>query len=790
MPNPNGREGGWINDAVGLAAKHDVKENDDGWLIYGATDGGVGGNTVQLQVGEDMEEALAATASSTPALPEASEKSDAYCFVASAVDDLGNRSKLPKEDDDCAKPGDYMDAVTAVEGMGDEGDEDYVAPADAADAVVFSSITAGVDLEAPTLEFTANSLEDESRVLDRAFDLRVKDGGGSGLHTMTPVLARVAVRDAKKTTCGIGLLLPGYESKKECKNNAEGLSELADGRVLANLHEVVDRADGYYTFTALALDKAGNKSVEMSRVAVHDTEAPVVSVAATPGSKDGDFDHNLVGTVTDALSIRDYSIAALVDDKYYGLEGKLFDVDAYDADPTTLSKSVAEAIPLPFLGLQTVTDDPVLPVSPVTMLRVSVRDQAGSADMDEDGVDIDDPKQLAEQLEGSKFTSNLSFKVTPDDDAEASTLVIKAEVTRDENPFESVLFYAAADDNNPSGNIKDRRFIASGRARDNGTTWTYTARVGADDFYAAVGGDDGYSGNVYAVGVRKAGSVAGSEVSSMVTTTTTTDLQKVETKDGEGRTTNTRNLYSGDAVEFTVAVDEDYLDMQGMDVDATNDFTAEVGDFSLPAANDPTTEMDDELEMASAIRSTVTTIDLVTDKNGTPLDDTDDVATRTSVETQTIIKVTKAGETLVSEAEAMNGTPAVAAKAAVMPEGELVTITTTTIVVSNEGQAAALLIGLDENAVASNAIVDEIDVGEANVSDAITVKIDANPMMVNMLATVGTVVATEGDDTKTTIDIDGIAVEVVTKVPGVSTEKTGGVGLVVESDKPQEVKER
>ena len=146
------------------------------------------------------------------------------------------RSKqLPKEDaDDCAKPGEYMDAVTAMEGMGAEGDDDYELPVDAAKAMVFSSITAGVDLEAPTLEFAANSLEDESRKLDRAYDLRVKDGGGSGLHTMTPVLARVAVRDAKKTTCGIGLLLPGYESKKkECKNNTEGLSKLADGRVLA-----------------------------------------------------------------------------------------------------------------------------------------------------------------------------------------------------------------------------------------------------------------------------------------------------------------------------------------------------------------------------------------------------------------------------------------------------------------------------------------------------------------------------------------------------------------------------
>ena len=86
------------------------------------------------------------------------------------------------------------------------------------------------------------------------------------------------------------------------------------------------------------------------------TRPPVVSVAATTGSDDGDFDHNLVGTVTDALSIRDYSIAALVGEVYYGLE--LVDVDAYDADPTTPSVPVEKKITLPFLGLQTGTGDP------------------------------------------------------------------------------------------------------------------------------------------------------------------------------------------------------------------------------------------------------------------------------------------------------------------------------------------------------------------------------------------------------------------------------------------------
>ena len=72
------------------------------------------------------------------------------------------------------------------------------------------------------------------------------------------------------------------------------------------------------------------------------------------------------------------------------------------------------------------------------MLRVSVRDQAAGADKDEDGVDID----RKTTRRASKFTSTLSFnfKVTPDDDSEASRLEIKAEVTRVENPFESLCY--------------------------------------------------------------------------------------------------------------------------------------------------------------------------------------------------------------------------------------------------------------------------------------------------------------------------------------------------------------
>ena len=159
-PNPNGREEGWINDAVGLAAEHVTtsgpKKNLDGWLFFGAADGGVGGYTAHLQVGKDIKEALVAAASSTPTLPATSTKNNAYCFVASAVDDLGNRSELPKEADGCKGHEASqlaMDAVAATrttmrtidyDGGGNGG-------------CCSRASTAGVDKEAPTLEFTGAS---------------------------------------------------------------------------------------------------------------------------------------------------------------------------------------------------------------------------------------------------------------------------------------------------------------------------------------------------------------------------------------------------------------------------------------------------------------------------------------------------------------------------------------------------------------------------------------------------------------------------------------------------------
>ena len=128
-----------------------------------------------------------------------------------------------------------------------------------------------------------------------------------------------------------------------------------------------------------------------------------------------------------------------------------------------------------------------------------------------------------------------------------------------------------------------------------------------------------------------------------------------------------------------------------------------------------------------------------------------------------------------------------------MPEGELVTITTTTTVTSRVGQADMLTLGLDPSETNWGQIVAEVAEGETEESDPTTVEIAANPMDVSQLAEIddGTspVVATAGDTT-TTITGTSIAVAVETTEEGEATEVEGGVGLVVGSENPQVVDER
>ena len=95
-PNPNKREGGWVNLTVDFLGEQ-KSGNKDGWLNYNSDDAGVGGYQPVLRYAEvpkwgGLEEALAAPILTLANLPGESEKADAYCAVVSAVDLLGNES--------------------------------------------------------------------------------------------------------------------------------------------------------------------------------------------------------------------------------------------------------------------------------------------------------------------------------------------------------------------------------------------------------------------------------------------------------------------------------------------------------------------------------------------------------------------------------------------------------------------------------------------------------------------------------------------------------------------------
>ena len=269
QPNPNGRELGWINDMVELTGKYDDETNKDGWLVYGSAGVGVGGNTAQLRYSTTtpmiVNGAIAAEASST--LPEPTTKKDAICFVVTAMDRLGNQSALPKDGAACQTADKYQTFVDVLEAA--ENDEDI---ADAQGDIP-AGILAGVDVTDPTIDFSASSPRANATSL-KEFQVQVADVGKAGMHLLNPVLAKVEVRDTGgKMICGDDATVGGAAGMKSSSGVCELAGEQLDyNEPLATTSGLLKDAnkDGYYTFTAVSQDKAGNRSEEIVRTAVND----------------------------------------------------------------------------------------------------------------------------------------------------------------------------------------------------------------------------------------------------------------------------------------------------------------------------------------------------------------------------------------------------------------------------------------------------------------------------------------------------------------------------------------
>ena len=302
QPNPNMRESGWVNATVDFLGKHDGTKNPDGWLKYNH-DGdasGVGGYAPQLRFSSTTPSIVDGARAATPnAIPTEPTKKDAVCVIATAVDLLGNESKLPSAGKACASAEDY--ATTT--GTGDDATTTYQA-----------GLRAGLDVSPPTIEFsTASPKEDASSL--KEFQVQVADTGGStgksGLHS-DPVLARIELRDADNDIiCGDDDDAGGAAGEEKITGECVLAGGLEFNDPLATTDGLNGASEaGYYTFTAVSRDKAGNRSEQLVRTAVNDDDAPDLGLIV------GGYDKGswlLTATLTDNLSIKEYWAEALND---------------------------------------------------------------------------------------------------------------------------------------------------------------------------------------------------------------------------------------------------------------------------------------------------------------------------------------------------------------------------------------------------------------------------------------------------------------------------------------------
>ena len=324
-PNPNEREGGWVNPTVDFLGKYHKDRNKDGWLKYNEDKEGVGGYAPQLRYSSTtpsiVDGARGATANVLPTEPT---RANAVCVIATAVDLLGNESSLPSAGSDC---------VTAANYKADE-DGDYPA-----------GIRAGLDVSAPTIDFSPASPRANASSL-KEFQVEVADTGGStgksGLHS-DPVLAKIELRDADNDIiCGDDDDAGGAAGEEKINGDCVLAGGLDFNDPLATTDGLNDASGaGYYTFTAMSQDKAGNVSEQLVRTAVNDGKAPELGLIVGGYSK-GSW--SLTATLTDNLSIKEYWAEAVdvftdVGDQTDGIvilprEGSV-SVDAYNSAELT-----------------------------------------------------------------------------------------------------------------------------------------------------------------------------------------------------------------------------------------------------------------------------------------------------------------------------------------------------------------------------------------------------------------------------------------------------------------------
>ena len=540
-PNPNKREGGWVNTAVAFTSTDSKDKN--AWLTKGASEGGVGGYTPQLRfaavpTGKDgLKEALVATAyQAVPPGVVADSKANAYCVVASAVDKLGNESARPDEDDGtCEMAGvasrdavvddpvtdvnEQADAVVAtgypalLEAAAAEGADD-----DAIEALANAGLRVGVDLTPPEAIFAGASLGKDAKALGAGptqYILHVTDN--EELRVAEPVVDTLEIRGADGVVDG-----------------ATTTTAAADtGLPLVNVDFTEDGV-GYYTYTAQAQDMAGNLSEMISRTALHDVTEPVSALIFARGKDAFNYDKTLV--MADNLSIRSYTVTISGPTGANALPApvrlKRAMIAAYDGD-LKQTETVSGPVELPFIAVSTANGD-VEQTDVITTFTAYVTDQAGNSAADPETVtitvdDADDGNADVNSNEGVA-DGNYAIAVEDDDGAiaegnsvaksdETITLTVKGNLLLETtvNPFAKVYFFVevetintglASSTNDPRTELRAIGMVDGVNAELKTAAdreWTYETEISADDYYAIVGAADDSENMIHALGVNSKG---------------------------------------------------------------------------------------------------------------------------------------------------------------------------------------------------------------------------------------------------------------------------------------------
>ena len=550
--NPNGRQNGWINGAVGLTGANDTPSaTDDDWINMpaGSADTGVGGYNrwlrSDLTAPGTTDAAVAATPEAAPALPAPTVNNDDICFVTSASDDLGNESALPAAGTTCTSPpfDPFLTGANLVP--------------------IASHVRGGVDTMVPTIAFDATSLAADALIWNPTvmgeFVVTVSDlgaVGNSGMLSGAPVIGRLETR-APGSVCGDGdVALPGtVPAGGGCVNSATGIGGVLplQGTTGVAVLPVPLGPGAYYTFTGLSQDAAGNQSPEVSRVVVRDgagAAGVAPSVVATPPAVPITITGAFLASsfLNDDLSIADYYWTAGFTTALTALPAASLRlasaptvVDAFNSATLTNTNLAVNTTVNTFLGLQPPAAAYVPGSNPHSSVTLFARDQTQTATVPPDafagpGYSSSGPAAVGPTAPATGIAvMNVAPAWTFTAYAEATsapivcagiagapactatptttatwTATATGTTATFPNPFSRVDFYL------PDAPFVDMVLIGSVSASaatlvDDGATrfWTYSLAVTGSDVYAKIGGVSPamYTRLIHAIGVNAAGDV-------------------------------------------------------------------------------------------------------------------------------------------------------------------------------------------------------------------------------------------------------------------------------------------